>query len=99
MLMTGKRFENRLNRNKIKFNAQNPVWDNEQETAINVFEMMRLLNKYQEEVERLQFLNNNLDNILADFMNILNRLQANPNDEQGWSVVRDMLMNMEVELL
>ena len=97
--MTGKRFENRLNRNKIKFNAQNPVWDNEQETAINVFEMMKLLNKYHEEVERLQFQNNNLGNILADFMNILNRLQANPNDEQGWSVVRDMLMNMEVELL
>ena len=47
--MTEKRFENRLNKNNIKFNTLNPVWDNTQETAINVFEMIDLLNVLNDE--------------------------------------------------
>lgn len=38
------------------------------------------------------------DYVLKDFMDILNRLQANPNDQALLGVARDMLLNMEVEL-
>ena len=41
----------------------------------------------------------NLKAILNDFINILNRLQSNPNDKQTLSVARDMLQNMGKELL
>ena len=44
-----KRFENRLDKSNIKFNTLNPVWDNEKETGLNVFEMIDLLNKYDAE--------------------------------------------------
>ena len=52
--MTEKRFENRLNNSDIKFNTLNPVWDNEKETALNVFEMIDLLNELSEENEQLK---------------------------------------------
>ena len=47
--MTEKRFENRLDKSNVKFNTINPIWDNEKETGLNVFEMMDLLNKYDTE--------------------------------------------------
>lgn len=47
--MTGKRFENRLNKSDIKFNTLNPVWDNERGTALNVFEMIEEMNKLEDE--------------------------------------------------
>lgn len=43
--MIQKRFENRLSKNNLKFLYQNPVWDNEKKDAINVFEMIDLLNE------------------------------------------------------
>ena len=43
--MTEKKFENRLDKNNIKFNTLNPVWDNREEDALNVFEMIDLLNE------------------------------------------------------
>ena len=52
--MTTKRFENRLNKENIKFNTQNPVWDNKREDALNVFEMIDLLNELSEENEQLK---------------------------------------------
>lgn len=52
--MTVKRFENRLNKSNIKSNTLNPTWDNEKEDAINVFEMIDLLNDLSEENERLK---------------------------------------------
>ena len=51
--MTAKRFENRLNKNNIKFNTQNPVWDNEKQDAFNVFEMIDMLNHLHEENQDL----------------------------------------------
>ena len=51
--MTEKRFENRLNKNNVKFNTLNPVWDNEKEDALNVFEMMELLNTQHERIQEL----------------------------------------------
>lgn len=47
--MTGKRFENRLNKSDIKFNTLNPVWDNEKGVALNVFEMIEEMNKLESE--------------------------------------------------
>lgn len=52
--MTVKRFENRLNKSNIKFNTLNPTWDTEKEDAINVFEMIDLLNNLSEENEWLK---------------------------------------------
>ena len=43
--MIEKRFENRLDRSNTKFNVLNPVWDNEKEDALNVFEMIDELNR------------------------------------------------------
>ena len=53
--MTEKRFENRLDKSNVKFNTLNPVWDNEKETGLNVFEMIDELNNLSEEKEKLQF--------------------------------------------
>ena len=43
--MAEKRFENRLDKSNVKFNTLNPVWDNEKEDALNVFEMIDELNR------------------------------------------------------
>ena len=52
--MNEKRFENRLNKDNIKFNTLNPVWDNEKEDALNVFEMIEVLNKLSDENNNLK---------------------------------------------
>lgn len=52
--MTDKRFENRLNKDNVKFNTLNPVWDNEKQDALNVFEMIDMLNHLHEENEQLK---------------------------------------------
>lgn len=52
--MTEKRFENRINRNNIKFKALNPVWDNKEENGLNVFEMCNEMNRLQEKVDELE---------------------------------------------
>lgn len=54
--MTEKRFENRLNKSNVKFNTLNPVWDDEKENALNVFEMINELN----------YLNDCCDNLIDD---------------------------------
>ena len=58
--MSEKRFENRLDKSNVKFNTLNPVWDNEKEDAINVFEMIDLLNKLAEENEKLKSENDDM---------------------------------------
>jgi hypothetical protein len=52
--MTEKRFENRLNKDTIKFNTLNPIWDNLKEDALNVFEMIDLLNELHKENKELK---------------------------------------------
>ncbi len=52
----------------------------------------------EEENEQLKCGNKNLKATLNDFINILNRLQSNPNDKQILGVARDMLQNMGKEL-
>ena len=56
--MNEKRFENRLNKDIKKFNALNPVWDNEKEDALNVFEMIEIMNDLNNTVERLTVFKN-----------------------------------------
>jgi regulator of replication initiation timing len=56
------------------------------------------LNTAMKENEQLKCGNKNLKAILNDFINILNRLQCNPNNEQTLNVARDMLQNMGKEL-
>ena len=58
--MTAKRFENRLSKNNLKFLYQNPVWDNEKKDALNVFEMIDLLNELVTECNSLKKENNEL---------------------------------------
>lgn len=48
--------------------------------------------------EELHKKNQNTQAVLNDFINICNRLQANPHDEQALNVARDMLQNMNQEL-
>ena len=54
--MNEKRFENRLNKSNVKFNTLNPVWDNEKEDALNVFEM----------IDELNYLNDCCNNLIDD---------------------------------
>ena len=61
-------------------------------------EVVDIMNELAEENEQLKCGNKNLKAILNDFINILNRLQANPTDKQTLSVARDMLQNMGKEL-
>lgn len=61
-------------------------------------ELIDLLNQLNDENEQLKCGNKNLKAILNDFINILNRLQSNPNDKQTLNVARDMLQNMGKEL-
>ena len=60
--------------------------------------LVNLLNKLSDENEQLKCGNKNLKSTLNDFINILNRLQSNPNNEQTLAVARDMLQNMGKEL-
>ena len=61
-------------------------------------EFLELVNNIAEENEQLKCENTNLKAVLNDFINILNRLQSNPNDKQTLNVARDMLQNMGKEL-
>ena len=56
------RFENRLDKNNIKFNTLNPVWDNWQETALNVFEMIDVMNEQSDEL--VEYCNFSLHDLL-----------------------------------
>lgn len=49
--MIDSRFENRLNTDLKKYHVLNPVWDNMDEDALNVFEMIELLNDYDHRLE------------------------------------------------
>lgn len=49
--MIASRFENRLNTDNRKYHVLNPVWDNLEEDAYNIFEMIELLNDYDHRLE------------------------------------------------
>ena len=49
--MIDSRFENRLNTDNRKYHVLNPVWDNLEADAYNIFEMIELLNDYDHRLE------------------------------------------------
>lgn len=65
-MIENKRFENRLNKDIKKFHALNPVWDNEKQDALNVFEMIDLLNEGNNENEQLKKENKELKQQVED---------------------------------
>lgn len=55
--------------------------------------------KLETELKLLSCEKKNLENVLDDFINILNYLQAYPSDSHKRNVARDMIENMGVEVL
>ena len=67
--------------------------------------MVKLLNELDDDFNdvvstlfKVQAENRNTKAVLEDFMEILNRLQSDPNNQQTLGVARDMLQNMGVDL-
>lgn len=66
------------------------------------FEMGKLTEENEQLKDKLSEYekeNENLNNVLEDFMVMLNRLQANPNDEILQSMSKDMLRMMEKDII
>ena len=80
--MTKKRFENRLNKSDIKFNTLNPVWDNEKETALNVFEMIDLLNELTCKLKRTERGRTELAEFNVELMEKNKELKAKVDDKE-----------------
>ena len=57
-------------------------------------EIVNLLNEQYEQIKELEKENENQNNILEDFMVMLNRLQAKPNSKVLQSMAKDMLQMM-----
>lgn len=62
-------------------------------------EIVDLLNEQYEQIKELKIENENLNNILEDFMVMLNRLQAEPNNEILQSMAKDMLRMMGKDIM
>lgn len=58
------------------------------------FELARLINELSEENKELKKENENQNNVLEDFMVMLNKLQAEPNNKSLQSMAKDMLRLM-----
>ena len=68
---------------------------------LDINEVVELLNRLEKDRQFLKELKveyKRVSRILDDFMNIANRLQANPNDEVTQMIARDMLLMMGVDL-
>ena len=70
------------------------------------FELARLVNKLSEENKQLKDKlseyekeNENLNNVLEDFMTITNRLQSEPNNKSLQIMARDMLQMMGKDIM
>lgn len=57
------------------------------------------LNKQDERIKELEKENKNQNNILEDFMVMLNRLQAEPNNKSLQSMAKDMLRMMGKDIM
>lgn len=72
-------------------------WDNYGEEMAE--EINKLLDKQGKRIKELEKENENLNNILEDFMEMLNRLQANPDNEVLQSMAKDMLRMMGKDIM
>lgn len=59
-----------------------------------VSDVCDVLNEQDKTIKELKKENENLNNVLEDFMVMLNRLQANPDNEVLQSMAKDMLRMM-----
>lgn len=76
------------------------VWGWNIDGFLNVMNGLdRKNNELKERIKELEKENENQNNILEDFMVMLNRLQANPNDEVLQSMAKDMLRMMGKEIM
>lgn len=75
MIVDEKRFVNRLNKDNIKFRTLNPVWDNEVQDGLNVFQMIDLLNEYEVKYQELQQKHQYNEEFIADVMADCERLE------------------------
>lgn len=48
------RYTNRIDKNNIKFQTLNPVWDNKEQDALNVFKMINIMNEQQWKIDKLE---------------------------------------------
>lgn len=76
------------------------VWGWNIDGFLNVMNGLdRKNNELKERIKELEKENENQNNILEDFMVMLNRLQANPNNEGLQSMAKDMLRMMGKEIM
>lgn len=59
----------------------------------------KLLDKQDKQIKELEKENENQNNILEDFMVMLNRLQADPNNKSLQSMAKDMLRMMGKDII
>lgn len=72
-------------------------WDNYGEEMAE--EINKLLDKQDKRIKELEKENENLNNVLEDFMVMLNRLQADSNNEMLQSMAKDMLRMMGKDIM
>ena len=65
----------------------------------NIYLDMSLIADFFNDFETKRVDYENTSRILEDFMSILNRLQANPDDKHLQSIARDMLLMMDVDIM
>lgn len=75
------------------------IKDNTCHRTYNKQETVDLLNRLDKQKKQLRFEKLNTERVLSDFINMLNKLQANPNDERLLMNSRDMLVMMGVEVM
>ena len=97
MIADEKRFENRLNTSNVKFNTQNPVWDNELGDALNVFQMIDLLNDYEVKYRWLEQKHQYNEEFISDVMADCERLEKE-NDELCNSSLHSVLDEKNKEI-
>jgi len=90
-----KRFENRLDKSNVKFNTLNPVWDNEKEDALNVFEMIDELNRLNLDCSNLIDDNTEYVSEINHIKQVIKEAYNNERTQLGKSVLKQLLNNIE----
>ena len=73
------------------------VYDKREDKKYNIYEIKAA--RLQERIECIESQKDNTDNVLHDFIYMLNRLQANPTDEGLQMQSRDMITMMGVHVI
>lgn len=73
--------------------------DTETGELLSDYVILERLNEQDKRIKALKQDNENLNNVLEDFMVMLNRLQANPDNEVLQSMAKDMLRMMGKDIM